>query len=264
MGFAFWRIMRVSRLSDDCNDFPLRYMLALTNTVRSIVRINGNNPISVIDFYRFSITVRFASIKPAKSNCPACGCMNRREVGLTADVLSLMGAAASLPSTGPKIPLTTGARALVSGLPFGISRKKRLPGNRIDALHLWRWRYRWRWRWWSAGSAMSPNAPVAVRICPIQRVVSHVSVEIEALWITKLSVRHRRRLSGPIRRHEASHARCVIPRVRSRSADPIPHVRFGKYVRFRWGSPELEDWAERRIVSSSNRVVGRALGKESK
>jgi hypothetical protein len=56
----------------------------------------------------------------------------------------------------------------------------------------------------------------------------------------------------------------VREHVRARSADPIPHIRFGKYVRFRWGSPELEDWAERRIVSSSNRVVGRALGKESK
>jgi len=55
----------------------------------------------------------------------------------------------------------------------------------------------------------------------------------------------------------------IREQVRSRSIDPIPHVRFGKYVRFRWGSPELEDWAERRIVSSSNRVVGRALGKES-
>jgi hypothetical protein len=56
----------------------------------------------------------------------------------------------------------------------------------------------------------------------------------------------------------------VREQVRSRSTDPIPHIRFGKYVRFRWGSPELEDWAERRIVSTSNRVVGRALGKESK
>ena len=56
----------------------------------------------------------------------------------------------------------------------------------------------------------------------------------------------------------------IREQVRSRSTDPIPHVRFGKYVRFRWGSPELEDWAERRIVSSSNRVAGRALGKESK
>jgi hypothetical protein len=55
----------------------------------------------------------------------------------------------------------------------------------------------------------------------------------------------------------------IREQVRTRSGDPIPHVRFGKYVRFRWGSPELEDWAERRIVSSRNRVVGRALGKES-
>jgi hypothetical protein len=56
----------------------------------------------------------------------------------------------------------------------------------------------------------------------------------------------------------------VREHVRGRSPDPIPHVRFGKYVRFRWGSPELENWAERRIVSSSNKVAGRALGKESK
>jgi hypothetical protein len=55
----------------------------------------------------------------------------------------------------------------------------------------------------------------------------------------------------------------IREQVRARSADPLPHIRFGKYVRFRWGSPELEDWAERRIVSSSNRVVGRALRKES-
>jgi hypothetical protein len=52
--------------------------------------------------------------------------------------------------------------------------------------------------------------------------------------------------------------------VRTRTVDPIPHVRFGKYVRFRWGSPELEAWIERRIVSGSNKVVGRALRKESK
>lgn len=56
----------------------------------------------------------------------------------------------------------------------------------------------------------------------------------------------------------------VREHVRARTVDPIPHIQFGKYVRFRWGSPELEEWAERRIVSSSNRVVGRALRKESK
>jgi predicted DNA-binding transcriptional regulator AlpA len=56
----------------------------------------------------------------------------------------------------------------------------------------------------------------------------------------------------------------IREQVRARSMDTLPHVRFGKYVRFRWGSPELEAWAERRIVSTSNRVGGRALGKESK
>ena len=60
----------------------------------------------------------------------------------------------------------------------------------------------------------------------------------------------------------------VREQVRSRSKetvlDTLPHVRFGKYVRFRWGSPELEGWAERRIVSGSNRDGGGALGKERK
>lgn len=50
----------------------------------------------------------------------------------------------------------------------------------------------------------------------------------------------------------------VRDQVRGSKHDPLPHVRFGKYVRFRWGSPELDDWAERRIVGSlSSRVSGR-------
>lgn len=56
----------------------------------------------------------------------------------------------------------------------------------------------------------------------------------------------------------------IREQVRSRAADPLPHVRFGKYVRFRWGSPELEAWAERRIIDSSNSKAGRILGKERK
>ena len=55
----------------------------------------------------------------------------------------------------------------------------------------------------------------------------------------------------------------VREHTRTRSTDPIPHIRLGKYVRFLWGSPELEQWLKRRIVSSSNKVEGRALGKES-
>ena len=55
----------------------------------------------------------------------------------------------------------------------------------------------------------------------------------------------------------------VRDQVRRRSEDPLPHVRFGKYVRFRWGSPELEAWAERRIVGSHNSRSGRAQRKET-
>ncbi len=32
---------------------------------------------------------------------------------------------------------------------------------------------------------------------------------------------------------------------RSRAIDPIPCGRFGKYVRFRWNSPELNAWIDR-------------------
>jgi hypothetical protein len=55
----------------------------------------------------------------------------------------------------------------------------------------------------------------------------------------------------------------IREQVRSRAADPLPHVRFGKYVRFRWGSPELEGWQKRRIIDASNRKAGRILGKET-
>jgi hypothetical protein len=51
--------------------------------------------------------------------------------------------------------------------------------------------------------------------------------------------------------------------VRSRAEEPIPHVRFGKYVRFRFGSPELEIWAERRMLTGNNRAVSRAQRKET-
>ena len=38
----------------------------------------------------------------------------------------------------------------------------------------------------------------------------------------------------------------VRDQTRSRADDPIPCLHFGKYVRFRWGSPELEQWLKRR------------------
>ncbi len=49
----------------------------------------------------------------------------------------------------------------------------------------------------------------------------------------------------------------VRDQVRARSQDPLPHINLGKYVRFLWGSPELEDWMARRIVKGNNRRVER-------
>jgi hypothetical protein len=55
----------------------------------------------------------------------------------------------------------------------------------------------------------------------------------------------------------------VRDQVRTRADEPIPHVRFGKYVRFRFGSPELEIWAERRMLTGNNRAVSWAQEKET-
>ena len=49
----------------------------------------------------------------------------------------------------------------------------------------------------------------------------------------------------------------IRDQVRQRAEDPLPHVNLGKYVRFLWGSPELQAWIERRIVIRNNRHVGR-------
>jgi len=45
----------------------------------------------------------------------------------------------------------------------------------------------------------------------------------------------------------------IREQTRSRSADPIPHVRLGRYVRFSWNSPELGAWWKRRQSSTRNR-----------
>jgi len=37
----------------------------------------------------------------------------------------------------------------------------------------------------------------------------------------------------------------VRNQTRSRAKNPIPHLKFGRYVRFQWGSPELVEWLER-------------------
>ncbi len=54
----------------------------------------------------------------------------------------------------------------------------------------------------------------------------------------------------------------VREHVRHSCTDPIPHARFTKYIRFRWGGPELTTWLERRIVGSNNKA-GRAPRKDT-
>jgi len=41
----------------------------------------------------------------------------------------------------------------------------------------------------------------------------------------------------------------VREHVRTRYDDPIPCVRYGKYVRFLWGCPDLAKWIERHLQS---------------
>jgi len=40
----------------------------------------------------------------------------------------------------------------------------------------------------------------------------------------------------------------LLENTRSRATDPVPCLRFGKYVRFAWGSRELAQWLERRAA----------------
>jgi hypothetical protein len=40
-----------------------------------------------------------------------------------------------------------------------------------------------------------------------------------------------------------------------RTTDPIPHLRLGRYVRFSWGSEQLEEWLRRQWVSANGQVI---------
>jgi hypothetical protein len=42
----------------------------------------------------------------------------------------------------------------------------------------------------------------------------------------------------------------IMEGTRSRAVDPIPCLKFGRYIRFRWGSRELSQWIERRAKGS--------------
>jgi hypothetical protein len=42
-----------------------------------------------------------------------------------------------------------------------------------------------------------------------------------------------------------------------RTNDPIPHLRFGRYVRFSWGSDVLREWLDPQLVSTNGQVIRR-------
>jgi hypothetical protein len=44
----------------------------------------------------------------------------------------------------------------------------------------------------------------------------------------------------------------VRHQTRSRCVDPIPHIRLGRYVRFSWNSPELNQWWKRHEVGTGH------------
>lgn len=44
----------------------------------------------------------------------------------------------------------------------------------------------------------------------------------------------------------------IYEQTRWRCQDPLPVVRLGKYVRFEWGSPQLEAWWDHHRSSSEN------------
>src|SRR5258708_22720693 len=67
------------------------------------------------------------------------------------------------------------------------------------------------------------NTPqiVPIRVHPHNRAVAHIRIQIQALWIAKLSVGNRRRFSRPIGTHESASNVCII------SGAEVVQLRFG-------------------------------------
>src|SRR5580692_9471104 len=52
---------------------------------------------------------------------------------------------------------------------------------------------------------------MSVFVCPVQRVVSNIAVEIEALWIAEACIGHRSWLGCPVGSHETPQTACIVP-----------------------------------------------------
>src|SRR6266404_9267778 len=85
-------------------------------------------------------------------------------------------------------------------------------------------------------------------------------IEIKAQIMRGEQSEHNKAAAGPfleVLRAEELAERWRVPeswvreQTRSRCIDPIPHVRLGRYVRFSWGSPELNSWWARRLSKTT-------------
>ena len=54
----------------------------------------------------------------------------------------------------------------------------------------------------------------------------------------------------------------IRERVRARCDDPLPHVRFGKYVRFRWRRPWLREWASRAAKTGKEQQISKQVSND--
>jgi len=53
---------------------------------------------------------------------------------------------------------------------------------------------------------------MSIRINMAERIVQHVRIEIQRLWIVEFCIRYRLSLSGPVRGHKPAHRTAVVAR----------------------------------------------------
>jgi hypothetical protein len=77
--------------------------------------------------------------------------------------------------------------------------------------------------------------PIALAQLPHERSEKGRNAGVEILDSIELALRLKVKASWVVEQSK-----------RSRTADPIPVLRLGKHRRYRWGSPEMNDWLARR------------------
>ena len=74
-----------------------------------------------------------------------------------------------------------------------------------------------------------------------------------ALWCKVAPMRHELVDSKELAKRWNIPESWVRDNIRERTADRIPHVKLGSYVRFEWDSPQLHAWFDRRRSAGQKR-----------